>query len=520
MLPASPSPRRPFWRRLLKTVFYGLALVLIGLVLTLAWTLLSGLFVWEKLQTDLRARGEKLKAEEFTPPLPPPERNFFAAPMWQELTDLVPTTDINGVHLYKTRLQENKLRLAAMHGPVPASAVAMANSFLKPHGSPFEVGEPLDHLNWTRVTRPFHKESDDTKRKVMARLIVELFSGNAPFRAELESDLRKRPEAVFPTDYTRYAPGTPSSRYVENLGKIYAELAQAHIALDDRAAAKNDILVLFRLSSILRNDPGKLSLYDRSCVANYAMNAIATGIERHLWTADDLRAFEQELSRIDLVADLPFALRSDRAKFNHLFSTAAAAPNAKAAWDLIYDDPHGSRYATPRNRIMEVIAAGHHLLAPGDQSFYNRHIQSLLDALAGHGALHPQNAPFHDKTPGLHSFLTHCLSFLRAQPLKIIVARIYYTQDQVRQSRVACALEAWRLAHDSYPASLQALPAPYGQLHSPIANAPFHYLPKSDDSFRLWSDGWNKIDDGASSGADFHGGDWVWGDPPRRRHER
>ncbi|MBP9900226.1 MAG: hypothetical protein KBH45_02115, partial [Verrucomicrobia bacterium] len=102
------------------------------------------------------------------------------------------------------------------------------------------------------------------------------------------------------------------------------------------------------------------------------------------------------------------------------------------------------------------------------------------------------------------------------------------SQTQVDLARVACGLERYRLAHNQYPETLDALaPQFITKLpHDVINGQPLKYRRTDDGSFILYSIGWNEKDDGGfipakKDGKTVNGreegksvnlteGDWVW----------
>jgi hypothetical protein len=107
--------------------------------------------------------------------------------------------------------------------------------------------------------------------------------------------------------------------------------------------------------------------------------------------------------------------------------------------------------------------------------------------------------------------------------LNVGAARFSREQISVDLARTACALERYRLAHDEYPESLDALaPQFIAKLpHDIINGQPLHYRRTSDGQFVLYSVGWNEKDDGGVIGlreggsVDITKGDWVWRYPSK-----
>jgi hypothetical protein len=96
-------------------------------------------------------------------------------------------------------------------------------------------------------------------------------------------------------------------------------------------------------------------------------------------------------------------------------------------------------------------------------------------------------------------------------------------QVWVDEARIASALERYRLAHNAYPDSLDALvPACIDEVPHDIMNGqPYHYRLRPDGTYLLYSVGWNQTDDGgkvvykkdAPAQVDYKEGDWVWPTP-------
>jgi hypothetical protein len=93
-------------------------------------------------------------------------------------------------------------------------------------------------------------------------------------------------------------------------------------------------------------------------------------------------------------------------------------------------------------------------------------------------------------------------------------------QVWVDETRIACALGRYRLAHGVYPMTLDALaPAYIDALPHDIMNGElYHYRLNADGTFLLYSVGWNQVDDGGKvvmkqdnpNLQDYTQGDWVW----------
>jgi hypothetical protein len=114
------------------------------------------------------------------------------------------------------------------------------------------------------------------------------------------------------------------------------------------------------------------------------------------------------------------------------------------------------------------------------------------------------------------------LEKLQVPALDKAVEKFAWAQSCADLAGIACALERYRLAHGSYPVSIDALPSLAGV---PIPNdlltgKPLKYHRTGDRRFELYSVGWNQSDDGGrvvlkqSGTVDPERGDWVWPSAP------
>ena len=107
--------------------------------------------------------------------------------------------------------------------------------------------------------------------------------------------------------------------------------------------------------------------------------------------------------------------------------------------------------------------------------------------------------------------------------LNTAAKRFAVNQVRVDLARVACALERYRLAHGSYPETLDALAPQFIAKvpHDIINGQPLHYRREANGQFILYSVGWNETDDGgqvvltSGGSVDQKNGDWVWQYPAK-----
>jgi hypothetical protein len=270
----------------------------------------------------------------------------------------------------------------------------------------------------------------------------------------------------------------------------------------------------FRLAGTLHHEPSLYSCYVQTALMNGAMENIAVGIKRHLWTSEDLQIFDHYLEHVNLVAALVPALRGDRAEFNDAIATASTAKTSTGQWDKMFDltAPMPGLKRTP-------LATGAAVLnrlsgASTDQSFYNRHIQKIVDTLVGTVPIRPADLAFIEQRIDTVFMLTHYFSAVNMSMKSQIIPLAFRRQDAAAQTRIAGALEQYWLAHHAYPGALTALPPAFSKLDSTLGGSPMHYRLESGGGFLLWSEGWNEINEGGvapTRSSDSKSLDWVWG---------
>ncbi|MGH8047518.1 MAG: hypothetical protein ACREKL_09750, partial [Chthoniobacterales bacterium] len=361
------------------------------------------------------------------------------------------------------------------------------------------------------------KTTDEARRRELAAFIVDALAGSDAVRGQIRKLEIERPEAVFPEDYSFIAwPGFAHISYLLTLAKQDKNLADAHLALGARAAARDDVLSAFRLAGTLKGEPALLPFLVRTSITSIALQPLESGIKSHAWTAGDLEAFSRELDRVNLVSALAFAFRGERGFFNQLLNAARSGSDPSMSWSKFARRGFGGFGGG--NRTAEIVFASlYPLTSGGDQVFYNRQLQAVIDVLDATGGIKPAAFPRQNTSASVAFRATHLLSFFGLSNFDAAIRKTLFIQETVLQFRIACALEQYWLAHHAYPASLKELPSTFAIPKSVFAGQSFHYLLEKDGTFRLWSPGWNGTDEhGVSSPkrGDYESYDWLWDEEP------
>jgi hypothetical protein len=193
---------------------------------------------------------------------------------------------------------------------------------------------------------------------------------------------------------------------------------------------------------------------------------------------------------------------------DHFISEAEFPPAYKSnLWQRLNDPAYVFLELAPRGWVFQNMAN------------VTRKYQQLIKCFdPARGILEPQkyaalsselqSLPNH-RTPYTFLVATMVPNYTRA------AAVTAHHQARVDMALIACALERHRLRLGHYPATLAALmPEFLSRIPNDIIGGqPFRYQASNDQRFRLYSIGWNEVDDGgvptAWSSRSVKG-DWTW----------
>jgi hypothetical protein len=515
--PISPKPasrwvalRLFLWlfhpRRLRVYLFSGLCLITLAALFTLIenW---RGYRAWEQMRRGYEAAGEPLTLEDLVPPKVPDDENFAMTPFLAPLYDFEPGTqhwrDTNGF-----------IRVRRLRGSSEDS------------GNRWMHGHPTDITAWAEafdLSTPTHTVADS------ARAVMD---GLSEFDAVIEELHRasQRPYARFNVAYEAEDPAgilLPHLSVLRALIEIIALRASAQLALDEPDAAVRDLQLGFYLIDALRREPWLVSYLVRCSAIERLVQPIWEGCAHQQWPEQQLATLQAALDQYSLWPDWIQALRNERAISNDridrirrnptllphaLFPLESGPENPWVANLLLRCIPRGWFYQeqVQYNRLFDRT-----LLGPLDQA----------DGYAAPDAIRAASAE-------LNRALTHDRALQAVTRHRVMVGAFIKgswdlpsSHDTAARAHVstdlattACSLERHRLAHGDFPASLDDLaPAFLGEVpRDLIRGQPLVYRRLEDQSFLLYSLGWDGVDNGGlpppdrDASPDSSSGDWVW----------
>jgi hypothetical protein len=477
---------RFFWSwRFLKIVLWSVTLI----VLFYAEEDWRGARAWAATKAKWETRGESFDPNTYFPRPVPDDQNLAALPIFKMEPD-----PKNGGLLAPLKLQH-----------------ALNENF---HG-----GE-LPPLHRGKPDAPFDL---DPIRMGIAKAYARAFPGAKPPADPLAqfdalypmlSEIRKaaatRPYCRFNQDYTAQPPmyrGFVLLTTQINLSRQFA--LHAMIALEENKSdvALDDIKVNLRLAGAAARDPTVVGGLIAVGIIAITRGAIDEGIFLHAWNDSALVDLQAKLTRTDLLARYPFALRGEiiTETIPELDYLKLQRPSFFGVWPIglmDVDKSHMVDFFFRESRVMDSKKS----------RVYPEITRKLEMEVEKTEALPWRLAPW-------NIFFATAVG-----PISNLSFQFAEIQVHVDEDRIACALERYHLVHGAYPDSLDALaPAYSAELPRDVMNGePYHYRLRPDGTFLLYSVGWNQKDDGGRvtystenpERPNFWEGDWPWPDSP------
>jgi hypothetical protein len=313
----------------------------------------------------------------------------------------------------------------------------------------------------------------------------------------------------------------PNFVVIRALAQILMLRANAQLVLGKNDEAMADIQVIHRLAAALQGHPTLVSAMIRVAVlGGPGLQTFWEGVTAHRWSDRQLQELQQLFAPINLVEDVDYALRAvELAGVNMLVERNTARPSAIFAFGSTTAS-HASFFTGARwkNAWLDLVPRG---WIEQNRLVHNR---LLVDALA---ATFPQ--PGQVSPAGcarsmseMQKTLDHWTPF--NQLARVAIPRIdkaiqttVRCHSLVHLAQIVCSLEIYHRAVGHYPENLAAVvPQFLAQLpRDPITGVPFLYRRAEDDTFLLYSVGWNEKDNGGqvrlnNDPAPSDAGDWVW----------
>jgi len=503
------QPRRHSGQRILLGLF-SLALLAFFVVLVINMSGKTGL---NRFERQWEAKGEHFDFASFIPKPVPDDQNFA-------LTPIVASS-------YEEMLDKNG------HEIVPRNTNIVNRLKMQVYGDDSLVRNPTNSGNWAKGAktdlqvlqlyyRALAAKTNDFHVAAQAQSpAADVLLALSKYDADI-GELRQAaalPYSRFPLNYDKEPPAAillPHLAALKGCSQVLQLRAVAELQNGQSDKALADVKLMLRLIDSAHTEPFLISHLVRIAMLNITLQPVWEGLQEHKWSDAQLAELDQELAMLDFLVDYEFSMRGERVLSMANIEYVRRARNFNAISDG--DD------STP-----EVAKVAFHLIP--SSVFY----QNELAIARGHQEwlLPIANVERHSVSPEMtrlastnfdreftHWSPNNLLARMMLPALESAVKKYACAQSWVDMSRVACALERYRLAQGEYPETLDALSARFIEAipHDVIGGQPLKYHRKDNGQFALYSVGWNGTDDGGTVvlrttlklTIDYDEGDWVW----------
>jgi hypothetical protein len=463
-----------------------------------------GARMWAATKAEWEARGETFDYSKFIPPPVPDDQNLAALPLFK----LEAGKYFDGSS-YLAMLNLTR----AMHNSLPNLVDVPIGGWQKGELPDMAKIQKAIAANYSIVFKDA-KLPDDT---------LSQFGVIYPFCAELLAASATHPDFRINFDYTISPPASRSiSALAATIPLSQILTLQSILALDQHQpdVALRDFKTNYELLSGVKRDPTLVGGLVAIGMNDINGAAIFKGLAEHDWSNAQLIEMDHTLKPINFLADFQFAIRSEVANStaNYEFFESANLSQMQETlgmgesgladvfllhWPSGWWDGNKTRITTILFQSLATVDPQARLVFPrrGDD-LQNRVEQAIRSWKA--------RAPW------------NILAYIAGGRINF-AHRFAQAQVWVDETRIACALERYRLTHGVYPGSLDALAPTYiDEVPHDIMNGqPYHYQLRVNGTYLLYSVGWNQTDDGGQvvlkndkpSEIDSTQGDWVWPTP-------
>ena len=472
-----------------------------------------GARAWAATKAEWEAKGETFDYNQLIPRPIPDDENLAAISLFK--LEPNPEDKNNTTFLLPVTLSK------ALRSNLPGGNIPTWSGWQKGEKPDFEKIRADIAVEYAKAFGALPSNSDSLSQ----------FEALYPFIAELHTASGARPYCRFAEDYAFQPAYGGSFALITSQIKV-AKILEMHaiLALNENQpkTALVDIETIAKINSGVSREPILISGLVASALTTMNSSAISYGLAIHAWNDVQLAEMQATLAALDPLANYQLVMRGEligfslpimdyfkkqRPNIRNFFSKKDHAPLLYATNPIFLVWPKGWLDLNS-SRMTDALLGSVSLVDPKiHRVFVDRADQTEDEAcrFADHwGAYAPWNILYATAAPAV---------------LKALI-QFAHAQTWVDEARIACALERYRLTHGAYPDSLDALaPESISTVpRDPINGQAYHYHVRPDDSFMLYSVGWNQEDDGGigvfvlnnstdpNDSPQKHG-DWVWPTP-------
>ena len=449
----------PTVRRLLRIALprcaFGLALAATAVALIWAIENHYARKAWLEYVAGQARAGGRLDYREFIPPPAPEEENFFCAPFFGLFGGREGQPTAGKIFRFPNNTKGRS---------IPGGHPSAATLGLLPAWRQYFLETGALDSGGDHVGRDVLRALDKIHNPAWALLIEAVARPKSRIPAKWDAG---GSQAIFDersSDVLLPASGMHRLRLI------------AHLACGDGPAAAREALGILRLGEVLHGEPTLLCAMLRAMLVANGSYAIRSGLHSGLWGEEELLALEEQLKRVDVLADYAFGMESEK------------------AWMVDYlDNAYKERldFFKPRRnygggeRLMPAFAYDRSkvlLCRQIDKEILSLHV-------AGGSQKSPMAEPYAHLRWRPWNRIRYFYYFLATYMLAGDHVVALDVQTVTNQARIACALARWHIREGAYPAGLESLvPAYLGAMPlDPRTGETFGFRQTDDGKYLLLS---------------------------------
>lgn len=466
-----------------------------------------GAYRWHQVKTDLTQKGEILNWQDWITTNASPDEDFGSLPIFEEAKH-----EANLKHGRKVSPSFNlpessllqKLNLPYAHLPEGRrNTSTLPNASIDHWALAFKTAISNQTKRATDNTSNHKSELPNYPRTAEGASSLEVIAKAMTVADELLREVHEasyRPHLVlFTSDYQiSFESPMPHFGVIKSMVSYLKFRTMVYLEQKKPELAQQDILCIFRISELLKNDPLLITHLVRVAIANAAVDSVLAGIANHQWGEGHLLALEKSMDKIEFTHSHLDALRGERAAslgmFESLTNNQIPSPVMPSIGPLL-----GSGWIRLNQSAHAVTL----------QAWFES-IAKVLNQPDGYQGLEFIKAVDPTSIKNSHTFNPHYILVKQLMPaFENSFNKSLRAQHFVHTAITACTLERYYLRHKSYPPALKDLVPEF------IPQVPLDIMDRSElkyertqgGMFRLWSIGLDGEDDGGDSEKDR---DWVW----------
>ena len=443
---------------------------------------------WQNYCAAARARGVKLTLAEFAPPVSPDAENFAKLPMFRTAL---------------TRGAPSPFKM-----PRPPGGGTPAYNYSK--------GERLDFQVWAKffLDAGFLTQAGDSP----PRDVLLALEHYAPQCKEW-SEWRSRPHCQFPVQLDASGwPQMPNYDIFSSAYQLFTLRMHAHLAIGDSAAALADFQDALQAYRTFEHALSLVGAALRMGLLAVVCSQLGESLAEPKWGDAELQQIQQTLATVNVWKDYKQGLNAERVLSNSLYDRLAqSGAERKKLSPMLLFPVTGSWKNTAFALIPSRVFRDNQLLQNQylDEEFGKVSADELHFYPDRAAPSNPENLKRYldEYYFAFSKLFTGAISAIGSQSVSL--------QTRLDQTRLAVALERFRLAHGAFPEKLAELvPNFVAELSlDTYSHQPMLYRRQDGGTFLLYGVDKNRTDDGGVIGAKGNDGErldliWFYAPPP------